>query len=1143
MKGQIAQQLEKLKRAALLTDLHLLAWLGYSSLLAVILLAMVFESIFYFSAGVRTFLLTSLVVLAVLLIANGIIFLLLIRYNRIGRYKSSTLARRTGQLVFEKPDAVINALQLERSLSASNSPELSEVFIRRIFSVLSGLDINNIFPRTLIHRWKMITLGLQVFFVIILLFFWTPTSSALYRWAHPGSEFTVPKPFSLISHSGEINILGGENVELIIQSIGAAPDSVVIELQSITASIDDSSSSGAASEYKSIGPESPGLYKLTMNSVYQDYVYRALYPARSFWQAWDVISSESHRISVTDRPIFEDFTITVIPPAYSGLSPQSQKGNQANVQGLKGSTIDLNLRANRMLSSGKILFNQSEIPLTINGQDARGQFTLENDATFSVNINDRKGISNRDPISYHLQIIPDLAPDLKVIDPAPIIELGDDQIIPIHLSISDDYGFSNLQVGYEIQRPSYLDTKPAMAIFTIRDLVPAVLSQEVFSIWDLSSLGLFPEDEVHYHFELYDNDDVSGPKKSVSGNYIARLPSLADLFEAMESGEEDLAEELDLKAEDLAALSDQLEEAKLELLKSDEINWEQQQALKKTLEKAQEDLKEFQQIAEALEQLTESADKHGLFSKDMLDKFNQLQDLISELITPEMMASMEKMNQALENLDTQDLLSSLEDLAANLDQVEQQLDRFIDIFERIRAEQTLDEVRERLEQLLQQQDGLNEEIKNADSETDQSDLARMAFEEERNSQEFENILDVMQDAADAMEQFSAESSQGMEELENSGLAQNTSQELQSSTSELQQQQPGQAQPHSQQALENLQQMQQQLSTLQQQFQNQTVSEMSQRFHTIMRDLLTLSKSQENLGNSTADMSRNSPRLGETATQQQMLRDQLHQIMSALMDLSRETFAITPEIGKAVGMASAQMQEAQGNLEQRNGSRARGHQLGAMESLNEAALAVNQARNNMQQSGSASGFEQFLKQMQQMSAQQQGLNNQGMQMALGQAAAAAQQAMMQKMLQGQQQIRKSLQDMMNEMKQSGNQGLGDMRGISSEMDEVIKDLQRRRYNRQTQERQERILTRMLDSQRSMTQRDFKQERKSQAASPVVYRGPGGLPADLGQRRSLALEALNQAMKSGYSRDYQEMIRRYFNTISQEELPPDRGGQND
>jgi hypothetical protein len=156
----------------------------------------------------------------------------------------------------------------------------------------------------------------------------------------------------------------------------------------------------------------------------------------------------------------------------------------------------------------------------------------------------------------------------------------------------------------------------------------------------------------------------------------------------------------------------------------------------------------------------------------------------------------------------------------------------------------------------------------------------------------------------------------------------------------------------------------------------------------------------------------------------------------------------------------------------------------------------------------------------------------MQLSMGQMAAAAQQQMMQQMLQKQQGLRKSLEQMMNEMRHSGQKGMGDLGGIGKEMDEVIKDLQRRRFSRKTKERQQRILSRMLDSQTSMTQRGFKDERKSTSAeSTVAFEGPGGLPADMGQRQSLALQALNKAINAGYSREHQTMIKRYFNSLSQ------------
>ena len=52
----------------------------------------------------------------------------------------------------------------------------------------------------------------------------------------------------------------------------------------------------------------------------------------------------------------------------------------------------------------------------------------------------------------------------------------------------------------------------------------------------------------------------------------------------------------------------------------------------------------------------------------------------------------------------------------------------------------------------------------------------------------------------------------------------------------------------------------------------------------------------------------------------------------------------------------------------------------------------------------------------------------------------------------------------------------MGGIAHEMDEVLKDLERRRISKKTVDKQRRILSRMLDSQKSMTQRGEKEERK-------------------------------------------------------------------
>ena len=146
------------------------------------------------------------------------------------------------------------------------------------------------------------------------------------------------------------------------------------------------------------------------------------------------------------------------------------------------------------------------------------------------------------------------------------------------------------------------------------------------------------------------------------------------------------------------------------------------------------------------------------------------------------------------------------------------------------------------------------------------------------------------------------------------------------------------------------------------------------------------------------------------------------------------------------------------------------------------------------------------------------------------AAASQQQLMQQMLDSQNSVRKSLEQLIKETRYSGQKGMGDLSGMVTDMEEVIQDLQRKKYDRKTQDRQQRILSRMLDSQTSMTQRGEKDKRKSYTAKKATpFKGPAGLPNDLGQRENLALQALNKALRLGYSNEYQTMIKHYFNSL--------------
>ena len=1117
----ITDHLKRIRKEAVQNDFITFAWLLYSILLIIFFVGIGYEAIFYLSSSIRLFILKTLLVLGLLIILFVFIINVLIEQNKIKRYSWSQLARSAGKLAFPKSDVVINAFQLEKSNSIIESNSLSNSYIDGISKKLNRLNLKKLFPTRLAEFWKVINLLILSLGIIMIVLFWNSTSNAMIRWGHPYHEFEVPKPFNIEGITRNIHLLGGESSPLNFKAFGQVPDSLYLELIP---------SSNDTSILYIMNKDSNGLYTYEVEEVYEDYRYRAYSPAEHFWQAWDKIITPYYYISVTDRPIMEEFTIKISPPDYSGLSISIQKANQSDVNALIGSSIRIDLKSNRKLKNGYLSLNEKKTPLKIKGKRAAGGFIFKEDALLKILLEDHRGITNQNPIPYHLQIIPDLKPEMNVIQPQPVLELGTEQLIPIQIKIEDDFGFSTLQIGYEIKRPSYIENQSQISIFPIYISDPKVLSQEIKSIWKLNEYNLMPEDEVHYHFELYDNDKVSGPKKSISNTYIAKLPSLGDLFASIEEKEDKMMDDLLMRSNEIDKIQDQLKNLKLEMLKSDKIDWTQKQQIEETLSKIQEETEALKNIAESLEAINQAAEKHELFSDELMLKFSELRELVNEILDPELMTDVDEIKKALDKMNIKDLMKAMENLSSNLDNVEQQLDRFLDIFKRIKAEQKLNETLQRLDKLVEQQEQTNDKIQELNSKSEKKLLEQLSFDEKRNSNEFSNIREIMEEAAKAMDEFDKESSQALEDLVRSRAANETESLMNQTIRQLQKNRKEMAKQKSTSALDNIKNIQSEMNEIKNQFEKNTTQEMALKFQKIMKDLLELSKNQESLEKITRSIPRNSQRLGEMAGKQQFIQGQLTKIVSEIIELSKETFAVTPKIGQGMGMANNHMEEAKKRLAERNGRGAANNQKSAMEGLNSAILAVSQSMNQMQSTGSASGFEQFLKRMQQMSGQQQGINNESMQLALGQLSSSIKEGLMGRLLSQQQQVQKNLQQLMNESKKSGEGGLGDLQGISKEIEDVINDFQKRRYNQQTKERQQRILSRMLDSQKSMTQRGFKEERKAETANEIIYEGPSGLPLDYGQRRNLAMEALNQSLKAGYSRDYQTMIRRYFNSLS-------------
>ena len=1086
------------------------------------------ESVFYFDPIIKKSFFFLILFCFLSLVVYLLIYFSLAKNDKILKYNTNRLANLVGGKISPlKPDLVLNGLQLEKNISQAESEILAKSYIEKIKEDLKSVNPKMFFKNNSLAKLKLIILLLWLSCVVIFYFNYNKSSDAFYRLARPTTFFSAPKPFTILSMTGNVHIVGGENPEIFFQTYPIVPETLNLILEPIQISTIRRDSVNLKISSTSI---EDGVFYFKLPELFQDYSYEAIVEAEHFWESWSSVKSSKDTIFVTDRPILDRFQMTITPPDYSKLAMTTQKSNIALVQGLMGSRVKVDIESNRILKHSYIQLNGEQVKMSSKYNKASGSFLLMDEGEFTVNIVDQRGITNRDPIPYAIKIIPDNKPDITIIEPEPISELGDRQVLPIHVQISDDFGFTDLQLAYEIRKPSYLQADPYVAMFTFKEVSPDSIEQVIKTLWDLSEMYLMPEDEVHFHFELTDNDNISGPKKTISNNFIIQVPSLSDIFEDIEESEKSLVSEFLENLNEIKEIKEQFESLELKVIKSEKLTWEQEQLIKNNLDKSIQELKKLEEMSKKMDAIAETAEKHKLFSPDLMEKFNTLSELLNEIIPKELLKNMNELEKELEQININELQRALEDLSQHMGEIQDDLNRYLEIFRRLQAEQRLDEMVKKMQQLSENQNTLAEDLDNFDKSNEQG--SKFLQDNERNQGDFKEIQSLAEETSEILKPFSENSSEKLSELAQSEMMDKIQSYLQNTKQNLSDQNFINANQSSEQAAQEMESITEKMINIQMDFKQQEVEKMLEKFQNILQDILYLSSKEETLKDNTASLRRNSPRLREFAQRQQLLQDQLNSVLNQLIKLSNETFAITPEIGKGIGKANVGMQEAIANVTNRNLSQANKNQNYAMQGLNEAAIGLFNSMKGIKQSGSSSGFEQFMQMMQQMAGQQQSINQQGIQLGLGQMAAAAQQQIMQQMLNNQQGIQKSLNELIREMKYSNQKGLGDLSGISKQIDEVIQDLEMKRFSRKTQQRQQSILSRMLDSQKSMTKRGKEEKRKSSAPNEnIIFEGPSGLPANLGQRENLTFEALKRAMNAGYSRENQAMIQKYFNYLSQ------------
>jgi len=1084
------------------------------------------EELFHFGTIIRGIFFFSALVI-ILAIAIKFFFPPLLRMLNIAENKNEELlAEQIGSFFPQIRDKLYNALQLiqeRKQISALYSPLLIDASLNDLYQEVQSVNFLRCIDTTKLKKIrKQFYLSLAL---VCVLFLSSPTSflSAFTRILHFQQTYDAPPQFVIRIEPGNKEIVRGESIP-------------------ITVSIEQREISFTSFERKTLT-----LFKRLQGQVnYESQILRAnangmftsefsvvKSPTFYFAEFHDVRSDE-YVITVVDKPLIRSFRINVTPPRYTKLPKKELEENVGDVAEYKGTNISFELTSSKELQHATLLFSDSStVPLKINRKKAEVSFLLFATQNYHFRIEDVDKLFNDNPIEYRLTVIPDEIPTAAIIVPGKNIDADESMQLEMLFRLSDDFGFTKLHLAQKLVHSKYSASEENFHFIPI-PFSSSVKQREFPYRWNFTGRNLAPEDVLMYYIEVFDNDNVSGPKSGKSQTYLLRLPSLDEVFAEAEQQQNETLESLSSASQQAQQLRKELEKLQQELKKRpDKVDWLQKKKAEE-LAKKYDEVK--QKVATAAQQMKQ-AEQHQLLSPQTMQKYDELQKMMKELDSPEFRELLKKLQQQHQPLSPEQMKEAMKNFSMNEEQFRKALERMLELLKRMAMEQKLDELIKRTEEAIKQQKKLQEETQNSSKEKlnelskQQSDLEKQT---DKLEQEAKELAEKMEELADEMPADKME--QANEHFEKNNPQQqmkNAQQQMKSGQQQQAQQSQQQARQSLEQFLSELQQAQKEMRSKQQQ---QIVREMQKQ----LENVLQVSKNQEQLKNETQQLEYNSPRFRENAQKQYAMNNDVQNIANALSELGKKSFSISPEMGKTLGDAMKQMESAMNGMEARNAQSSTQQQNAAMGSLNRAAAMMQKSLQGMQGSGGGGmGMQGMMQAMGQMASQQQGINE-GTQGALGQGNGMSmeQAAAMSKLAQQQSGLQKSLQELAGESKRSDEMSrlLGDLDYIAKEMQEVVRDMEQGTVNPETLRKQERILSRLLDSQRSLREKDYEKRRRAEQSNVTARPSPIELDMQSLEGKNKLQQDLLKALNEKYTKDFESLIRKYFEELQKQESKP-------
>jgi hypothetical protein len=1118
------------------------------------------EASFHFTSGIRKIIywgyLSTFTTTVVYFISNYI----LKRTGAVKPFELIDYSRKLGSRFPEINDSLPNSLSLFRALKNGENERTifsGELIAASLADTHSRTQKADLYSAVRFRRLRKISVILLLSFIIYgagFAIFPGFLGSAVKRIVNYEYDYiTGDYGISFTITPGDIEAPRGESVDVKIFVNKTSSELEVNEIEFYTKTLTNDDVE-LLSDRSILKPEKNGAAN-TFNTRIENISGTTYYFAK-FKDA----KSKEYKITVADFPVVKSFTATIFPPEFLQMPSKTLKENEGDIYCAEGSRVYIDLQSNRELSTAGIMLNGNFIPFEVNGKGARGTFAAA-EGTYTFLLKDKEGRENKNPATYTIKLIKDEAPKITILEPKePDYILSGERDLMLRARISDDYGFTGLTIGYR-----KLNARSSAAgVFTYENIGlknPDATSLEVPYLWNIGKLGIHTGDVIEYFMEVTDNTG----KKTRSETRTLHYKPMGETYKKTEELSKDMQTDIKSLLENVQDITKDIQEVKKEAQQNEELGLNDSQkkmSFQNKVDNLQEKMNSMQnKIDEGMKDLQ----KNNELSSKTLDEFMKLQELFNKINTPELQEMIKKLKEALKKNNPSDLKEAMKNFKFDEEAFKKELEKAMELMKKIEAMQKFGELTQKLDEITKKQDELKNETEKSDK--DQNKMNELSEKQKQIKEETKDYKDQLKELIDKMKKLQEKmNTDGLEKLKKQMEQKNTESKMQKSSDQLQKGEKKSSEDTQQEISDDLNEMNKEMQDALSDMMNSSNSNKSmEQMKNIKKELERLSKEQGELRDKTKDLNKNNKSdFNQAQQEQQGLQKELSKNIDDLMNASKEGMPVTPELGKELGNAYNKMDKAGKDLSNSDKANASSNQGNAKESLDNAAKMLGnmigkqgqqgKQGQNGQQGSNGSKMSQLMQQLAQMISQQQGLNGQMSQMSQmnkqgeegqnGQEGnngkkgnsenqSGQDQASMQRLQMQQEQIKKSLEQLNEELKKeqenTGEKVLGDLNEVKKQMEEVIKDMMENKVTDKTIEKQNRIVSRMLDAKLSQREKDFEQKRESKPGQNYVRTSPPEIVLSGPKSFNALKEDILQLQKEGFSEGYEELITRYLNEL--------------